>query len=445
MKRLFGIEYWLKRLYRHGPHFHYYSSQLNHSSRFNHAQIAEYHNKHLQRMVHHCYQHVPYYKDLFRKLNLSPEDIQTRQDLVKIPFLDKQTVRENYDKLIAGNKRNFLCNIATTSGSTGTPAKFLRDYQSINFEHAAVWRQWQKAGDNGKKRLSLRGDVIVPASQNKPPFWQYNPANKELMMSSYHLSIDNSKIYIKKILEFQPSILYCGPSMGFLLAKFFKFHKIPYQFDAIFTSSENLEPDVRKYMEDTFQTRVHDWYGQAERVAAIYQCTGGSYHIVEDYSIVELMEADASNHELELVGTHLFNYVMPLLRYRTQDYIQLGSGSCACGSHFRLVDKIIGRGYNYLLTPEGYHIAITAHIPSNVDNVLETQFYQEKQGEVVLKVLTNGQFTEKDRDRLIKNTLEHTSPLMKVTVEEVSNIPRGANGKFINIINKLDSSLQSLS
>jgi phenylacetate-CoA ligase len=117
------------------------------------------------------------------------------------------------------------------------------------------------------------------------------------------------------------------------------------------------------------------------------------------------------------------------------------ASKCSCGSSFRTIDKIQGRSYGYLLTPEGYHIAITAHIPVGVENVIETQFYQEKQGEVVLKVLTSGNFTEEDRQKLVTNTLHHTSPHMKVIVEEVSEIPRGPNGKFINIINKMPISL----
>jgi phenylacetate-CoA ligase len=58
---------------------------------------------------------------------------------------------------------------------------------------------------------------------------------------------------------------------------------------------------------------------------------------------------------------------------------------------------------------------------------------------VILKVLTNGRFTENDKERLVRNTLEHTSPKMKVIVKEVTDIPRGPNGKFINIINKMES------
>jgi phenylacetate-CoA ligase len=442
MKGPFKVQCWLKKIYRHGPRFQQHFSNLKHTQSFNPEQLKTYQSKMLQKIVHHCYQYVPYYQDLFRALKLTPESIQKPIDLEKLPLLDKKTVQENYDRLISKKHYNFLCNMGTTSGSTGMPGKFVRDFDAINFEHAVVWRHWQNAGDMGKRRISLRGEIIVPAAQNHPPFWRYNPANQELQMSSYHLSRENCASYIDKILAFMPQVLYCGPSMGHVLAKFFRHHQVDYQFDAIFTSSESLEPDVRAYIQDVFQCQIFDWYGQAERVAAIGQCGHGKYHIQEDYSVVELLPGPEPE-SYELVGTQLYNYVMPLLRYRTQDYVDMRESlypqvACACGKYFRTVERILGRSYGYLLTPEGYHIAITAHIPVGVDNVIETQFYQEKKGEVILKVLTNGCFTEADRERLVCNTLQHTSPHMKVDVMEVNDIPRGPNGKFINIVNKME-------
>jgi phenylacetate-CoA ligase len=70
---------------------------------------------------------------------------------------------------------------------------------------------------------------------------------------------------------------------------------------------------------------------------------------------------------------------------------------------------------------------------------LETQFCQEKQGELIINILTNGKFSEQDRKRLVQNTLAHTSPRMRVIVKEVDGIPRGPNGKFVSIINKLEA------
>lgn len=436
---LFQSKCYIKKLIRQGFTFNKLLNGLKKSQYFSKEELDNLHNEKLCGIIYHCYKNVPYYTDLFKELKLTPENIKTKEDLKKLPFLDKDIVRENYDRLIAKNKIKILCNIGHTSGSTGTPAKYLRDYYSINFENAILWRLWQDAGDNNLKRITLRGAVIVPVDQKTPPFWEFNPANNELLMSSYHLSDKNAAVYLEKIKEFKPQILYAYPSTAYLLAKFVNNLNLKLSFKAIFTSSEMILDEQREYIENTFQCGIYDLYGQAERVVAIGQCENYTYHIIEDYSAVEIIDT-SSGHEL--VGTHLYNYIMPLLRYKTGDMVELSHNKCSCGRNFREISKIYGRNISYIITPEGAQIsaAPASLIPRNVNNLMEVQFMQEKIGELVINITTNGKFTENDKCWLIKNALEHTSSTMKIIINEVDSIPRGPNGKFQSVINKLTDS-----
>jgi len=448
MTRAFELQCWVKKFYRQGIRFQKHLKELEKTGRYDQVALQDLQNRRLQNMIRHCAENVPYYQDLFRELKLKPDDILSPADLVKLPILDKQTVNQNFDKLIVKNRRNFLCQLAKTSGTTGSPGKFWRDYNSINLENAAVWRQWHNSGDFGKRRISFRGQIVCPSSVMEPPFWRYNPANREIQMSSFHLSLKNSKAYIDEILKFQPKVLYCLPSVGALLGRFFRHYGIDYQFEHIFTSSESVEPETLRFLEETFQAKVVDWYGQTERIAAIAHCEMGSYHIVEDYSIVELLPAPAEmqpDHEqqeiYEVVGTHLHNFVMPLLRYRTKDYVTVTEQEklpCACGSKFRRLEKIVGRSEQpAIITPEGVHIIITAHISMGIDHLLETQCIQEKPGEMLVKIVTSAEFSEENRRQLLENAVKFTSPSMKVEIQKVDEIPRGPNGKFIGVINTM--------
>jgi len=193
MKRI--ANYYFRKTLKGGYLFPQIGKFLEKSQFYSKTELAAYQNSKLKDLINHSYRNVPYYTDLFNKLNIDPEDIKTKEDLEKIPYLDKSIVNENFDKLIAKNANKFMCRIATTSGSTGTPAKFLRDLYSINYENAVVWRLWKNAGDTGLKRITLKGPVVVPVSQMEPPFWTFNPADNELFMSCYHFSKKNSKHY----------------------------------------------------------------------------------------------------------------------------------------------------------------------------------------------------------------------------------------------------------
>jgi phenylacetate-CoA ligase len=433
--KLLALECWVRHWYRYGICFDHYSRLLQNNATLSPQGLQAFQNQRLQQIVREAYRDIPYYRDLFSSLKLKPEAIQSAADLRKLPYLTKALVVANFDKLISRKKRNFLCKVAKTSGTTGSPAQFVRSFEAINFENAAVWRQWRMKCQPGTRRITLRGEVVVPMRQSDPPFWRLNPANQELLMCGFHLNDQTAQAYLRQILDFQPQILSAYPSNAYALARYFRRHKISYQFEAVFTSSEILAPGVRRFIEETFQTQVYDWYGQAERVAAIAHCQKGTYHIQEDYSLVELIPKGPN---FEIAGTHLFNAVMPLIRYRTGDWVRVNPGQfCDCGSHFRTVAAIDGRNCDFIVTPEGYHISAANHIFHGVANILEGQLYQEDTACLILKVVVGPGFTEEDRNRLIRNARENTSERMGIVVEEVEHIPRAPNGKFLSIVNRL--------
>ncbi len=423
----------LYKLLRQGFTFKRILGELMQSQYYSMEQLEEIQNEKLRKMVKHCYENVAYYRELFDKLGLKPEDIKTKQDLQKLPFMDKYIVRENFHKLTAKKLPSFLSTVAETSGTTGTPSKFLRDYYSVNFESAALWRFREAVGGNGARRVVLRGDIITPVDRDSPPFWKHYPLNGELYMSSYHISSGNAGYYLEEMKEFGAEVIYGFPSSVYLLAKYFKERGSTYRLKAVFTSSETISEKQRSVVEEVFQCKIFDWYGQVERVSAIGQCEKGTYHIIEDYSITEIVDFGSGT---EIVGTDLNNYIMPLLRFRTADVVELGTESCSCGRHFRVVSRILGRNQHYVVSPEGKKISLFL-ISDSIDfdnHINEVQFVHERRGEIILNIVKGEKFCEKDANKIIKTIKEHTSPNMLVKINEVDKIPRGPNGKVIDSI-----------
>ena len=426
-------KYFIYALLRQGFTFKRILKSLEKTQYYSAEQLTDFQNDKLSMMVEHCYKNVPYYTELFDRLKLKPKDIRTKEDLKKLPYLDKQIVKKNYNKLIARNMLKIFSGTAETSGTTGTPSKFLRDYYSINFENAALWRFREPVGGNGTRRAILRGDIIIPVEQDRPPFWKEYPLAKELYLSSYHINAENAEEYYRKMVEFGIETIYAFPSSVYQLARCFHETNRKIGLKAVFTSSENISDKQRAIIEEVFMCRVYDWYGQVERVSAIGQCEKGTYHIIEDYSITETIE---TGHGSELVGTNLNNYIMPLLRFRTGDFVELGEEKCTCGRSFRVITKIQGRKLEYILTPDGKRISLFLVIDFE-DNVSEAQFIQTRKGEITINIVKGEKYTERDRIKIIRNVKAHTSPDMIVTLNEVPALIRGANGKVVNSVVKV--------
>lgn len=433
-----ALKGYLYRYVRQGKTFRKILAGLKESEYYSWKQLEALQSNKLQRLINHCYRNVPYYTDIFKQLGLKPEDIKSKKDLEKLPFLDKQAVNANFDKLQAKNRLKLLANRARTSGTTGRPATFLRDYHSINFERAAMWRFWSNSVDSGLRRVDLIGADIVPIERKKPPFWVYSPADRALVMSVYHLSRDNAKAFIEKLEEFNPGIFSGLPSAVYQLAVYCRDFGCVINLKAVYTTCELLPAGYRSFIEKEFKCPVMDWYGQSERIAAIAQCEEGTYHILEDYSIVETV---AANCGLEIVGTGLDNYLMPLVRYRTSDIIELGNNKCSCGRSFRTVEKFYGRDVDYVITPEGSKISLVlvneAIDLAFVSNIGQIQFVQERVGELEVNIVKHNIRKPLEQEKIVRLIKSRTSHEMIVKVKEVEHIPRGPNGKAANVVQRI--------
>ena len=100
----------------------------------------------LRHIVAHAYENVPYYRDAFRALDLTPADIRTLSDLTKIPTLSKASLRTHFPDLMAANRARFHPRAARTSGTSGEPVRFLIDKQANVLEFVYYWRHWSWAG-----------------------------------------------------------------------------------------------------------------------------------------------------------------------------------------------------------------------------------------------------------------------------------------------------------
>lgn len=386
----------------------------------------------VQGMVSHAIRHVPYYRDLIREKGLAPDFIQTLADVQQLPFLTKQIVFDQGPAMLSEIARGPRFS-ASTSGTTGMSMTAYRDLHAINRENAFVWRCMMWAGlQPGEPRVWLRGDKIVSPTAEQPPFWRYVKADNMLMMSSYHLSEASASSYIDAMEKMDPVVIQGYPSAIFLLARWLLTAGRSYRgkrLRCVVTSSETVTSEHRDLVKRAFGCHIIDWYGAMERMVAIGNCEHGTYHAMADYSHVEFMPLADGTHEI--VGTGFDNFLMPFIRYRIGDSVVLGDPAyrCPCGRAFPVVEQIIGRVEDYILTPSGRKVFMMSNMLDSLPGVLEGQIRQESLDAVrVLLVAARGCGPIK-ADEVIKRGQMMLGGDMKIVVEEVTEIPRTKNGK----------------
>ena len=411
---------------------------INHSQWLNESELKNLQTQLLSELLKHALLYVPFYQDL----PITTETIQTQsmEAIHQFPLLDKMTVRECAKRLIS-QKHQWPLFKGSTSGTTGTPLTLYQNLFAINRENVFIHRQLEWAGFcKEEKRVWLRGDLIVPVDQINAPFWRHNYADRMLMCSSYHLSEKNIPLYLDAIYRFDPTIIQAYPSSISFLAKWLEANNKEYagrSLKGIVTSSEMLNIDQQHLIQRRFGCNVFDWYGQFERVAAIGTCEYGQHHLISDYSYVELLPTDEGLHEI--IGTGFNNYAMPLIRYRTGDFVKLDQSGrkCQCGRSFPLIEKVTGRSDDVIKLPDGRHIGRLDHIFKGVTGIIEAQIRQDRIDKIDILVVPASSFNEEAHKTIIHNAYDRLGSDVSIKVIIVEKITRTRNGKLRGVISNV--------
>jgi phenylacetate-CoA ligase len=305
---------------------------------------------------------------------------------------------------------------------------------------------WERTGwKPGDTSVVLRGAFV--GSEER--FWEYDPARRELLLSSYYLTDRTYPKYVSKIEEFNPKHLQAYPSAVTILADFLlEYNDVGRTtFKVILLGSENIYKWQKEKLQQAFPSaRLFGWYGHAEQVVLAPWCEYADYyHIWPFYGFTEIL--DESGKEVkpseigEIVGTSFWNYATPFIRYRTMDRARKGPVGCeVCGRQFPLLENIEGRLQEIVITETGRYISMTAlNMHSDVfENVRQFQFYQDTPGEVTFRVLRKDSYAEEDTFKIRRELGEKLGSDMQLEIEFVDEIQRTRRGKHRFLVQELD-------
>ena len=368
------------------------------------------------------------------RLPTPPDPTVLRPVPPSAPLLTKADLRRKPARFVRQRRPGSLLRTTIrTSGTSGSPLTVVQSLGAVIREQAFVARQLRWIGWRpGRRRAWIRGDLVCDAQPPDGRYWCRDWVGNVLMLSSYHLSGSTMGAYVAALEAFDPVVIQAYPSSVAALANWLAAAGRQYRGRAlrgVMTSSETLEPAVRRAITAAFGVQVFDWYGQAERVAAIGTCEQGRYHVLTDYGSVELRRDEQGR--CEVVGTTLNNNAMQLSRYCTGDIVVQGSpGACPCGRVYPVIDAVVGRQETILTLPDGRMIARLDRVFQGFDGRLfEGQVRYCADGRFTLRVVTGDGFSARDEAALIDAFLQRV-PGVEVAVERVAAIARGHNGKF---------------
>jgi len=316
----------------------------------------------LKKLLIHCYENVPYYRDVLVESGVM---VGNEVDLTKfsnIPVLTKEIIREHFEDLKSNDmdKRKWYPN--TSGGSTGEPVKFLQDKVSWDHGMAGKWFFSTFAGKDicdkeiklwGSERDILKGSIGFKAKIQNMVF-------NRVLLNSFRMSESDMREYVNTINKKKPVLIEAYVQSIYELSKFIKNNNLEiYSPRGVITSAGTLYPGYQQLIEEVFGTKVYNRYGSREVGDMACSCEKGEgLHLNLFHQYIEILNDNGEPCKPGEIGqvyvTTLNNYVMPLIRYQIGDMaIPAKNEQCSCGRGLPLIERVIGRVGSMIKTKKG--------------------------------------------------------------------------------------------
>ena len=326
--------------------------------------------KKLKETVRCEYDNVPYYRDKMDKAGVKPEDINTLEDIRKLPFITKEDIAVNYPTGLFAKPMEEIVRIHASSGTTGKPkiAGYTRNDLALWGE--CVARAMASAGQDSKSVIQVAYGYGLFTGGLGAHLGAETIGATVLPMSS-----GNTHKQIMFMQDMKSTALACTPSYALTIAEGIAKAGIDPADLSLKSGIFGAEPwteGMRENIEKGLGIKAYDIYGLTEIVGpgvSISCDEHNGMHIQEDYFYPEIIDPETleplPDGEIgELVFTTLGKEGFPMIRYRTRDLCYLMRDKCACGRTTVRMSKILGRTDDMLII-RGVNV-----FPSQIESVI---------------------------------------------------------------------------
>ncbi len=398
----------------------------------------------LKKQIRYVYDNSLFYRTKFDQAGIAPEQIQSLNDLRKLPFTTKDELRQSQLKAPPLGEHQStdlerIIRIHSSSGTTGRPT-----YVGITKQDDEVWRE---IAARVFYTEGVRPSSIVIFAMGLSFFVGGLPSKdgiEHLGATFVPIGTGASERVVSSIENLGGDVLICTPSYAIYLAEFVRsLGKDPKELGIklIGTGGEpgGGMPEIRSRIEREWGCTVVEAMGNADMAPVLFaECRHqqGMHFLASDYVICELIDPDTEQaldledgNEGELVYTAIDRECVPLIRFRTRDRIKVFTSPCACGrTGFRIRcigrtdDMLIVRGVNVF--PSAIKDVVSGFMPKTTG---EIQVLLPKPGPAVdpplkIQVEYGHEISGEERSSL-KNMLEHALREKLIFKAEVELVP----------------------
>ena len=317
--------------------------------------LQEFQLEKLKETVAWVNEKVPFYNKKFKEMKITPKDIQSLEDVAKLPFTVKDDLRDNYPFGLCAVPLNEVVRVHASSGTTGKP--ITGPYTADDLE------QWTECMARNFWGAGVRPEDVVQNAYGHGLFTGglgFHQGGSRLGCTMVPTGAGMTERQITLMKDFGSNVLCCTPSYALTIAEHAEEMNIDIKVLPLRVGIFGAEPwtvPMRQEIEERLKIKAMEAYGLTEigGPGVSFDCeVQDGLHINEDHYLAEIVDPTTFEpvplgEKGELIFTSLLRRAMPMIRYRTKDITRLRRETCACGRTLIKMDKLSGRNDDMLI------------------------------------------------------------------------------------------------
>jgi len=310
----------------------------------------------LQDTVRRVYQKVPVYRERMQEKGVVPEDIQTLDDIRRLPFTQKNDLRDNYPYGLFAAAQEDIVRIHASSGTTGKPivAGYTQHDLSV----------WSEVVARCLGCANITKEDTVQVSYGYGLFTGglgLHYGVEKVGAKVIPTSAGNTQRQLMLMEDLHTTAIACTPSYALMIGESLRDNGYDRRRLSLKTGIFGAEPwteAMRSEIERLLGVKALDIYGLTETIGpgVAMECmeAQNGLHVWEDHFMIEILNPETDepvpDGELgELCITTITKEGMPTLRYRTHDLTAVIPEPCPCGRTHRRIQRLRGRTDDMLI------------------------------------------------------------------------------------------------
>lgn len=374
--------------------------------------------------------YVPCYRDLH--LGIDPAEVSAENVMTilsQFPFLDKSQIMENPKYFVSSRFKLDELISSSSSGSSGRGILVYRNKRELHLEKAFFHYEWGKVGYRRSSRMIRIGADAAKAEKEYP----CEIEGQRLLISPFHIDEHWIETIIIEIEKFGARYIHAYPSSLEMLLRLSGNRKLLLKnIQGIFLASERVPKTFLELLHEINpKMKILFHYGLTERSNSAwgqYQNNKITYICDEIYSHSEnFVNKDGY---AEIVGTSRWHLVMPLIRYKTQDFGLIVDG---------VISNLEGREQEFLLTKQNAKISgFVIDVDRAMWDYLHVfQIVQNEIGCLELHLVPKKNYTSPIGEKILKELVQKWGGLFDMKLVLRDKISPTKRGKFQFIVNNI--------